>query len=89
MDGKKLAELRERAGMSQWGLSVATKVNPATISEIERGVRSGKNPRIATVKALADVLAERLGRKPAGVLAELMADSEPSEPAPAAKAVGE
>lgn len=87
MDRKKLSDLRNQAGLSQWELSTLCKVSPATISEIERGVRSGTNPRLATLEAISAALALRLDRPAADVLTELVGSTP--EPEPAAKAVND
>lgn len=73
MIGKRLAELREQAGLSQEDLGVRAGLHSMSISKIERGV---VQPKLATVEALARALGVKV--------AELLAapEVEPAEAAP-------
>lgn len=62
MIGKRLAELREQAGLSQEDLGVRAGLHGMSISKIERGV---VQPKLATVNALA----RALGLEPGELLA--------------------
>jgi transcriptional regulator with XRE-family HTH domain len=75
LNGRKVAQLRLEKGWSQQQLAVKAGLHAMTVSEIERQGRGTKEPRLATVEALAQALnVER---------AELLTDVEP-EPAEAA-----
>lgn len=73
MIGKRLAELREQAGLSQEDLGVRAGLHGMSISKIERGV---VQPKLATVEALARALGLEL--------ADLLTapEVEPAEVAP-------
>lgn len=53
MNGKRLRQLRERAGLTQVELSIKAGINTMACSRIERGV---VQPTLATVQALANAL---------------------------------
>lgn len=74
MDGKRLRQLRERAGLTQVQLSLKAGVNAMACSRIERSVIQ---PRISTVQAFAKALGVTVD--------DLLADPDP-EPEPAAAA---
>jgi transcriptional regulator with XRE-family HTH domain len=62
VDGRRLAELRKAAGLSQWELAKRTDLTPRTISHIEtnrRGMRAATAQRIA--RALGITTDELLG----------------------------
>lgn len=54
MDGSKLAELRDQAGLSQVRLARLADLDPATISQLERGIQD--DPKLSTVISLARAL---------------------------------
>lgn len=72
MIGKRLAELRDEAGLSQELLGVRAGIHGVHVNRLENG--RVKSPSFATLQALARVLSEALGRE---VTAEELADSEP------------
>jgi transcriptional regulator with XRE-family HTH domain len=77
--GKRLTDLREKAGMSQHALAKASKITAQAISLLERGE---SEPKWATVQKLARAL---------GVsVAEFDTDDEgePEKPAPKVKPKG-
>lgn len=53
MNGKRLRQLRERAGLSQRELSIKADVGAMACSRIERGA---VQPTVATLQALAEAL---------------------------------
>jgi transcriptional regulator with XRE-family HTH domain len=69
--GKRLRQLRERAGLTQVALSIKAGINTMACSRIERGV---VQPSLPTLQALAEALGVTVD--------ELLADPE-SEPAEA------
>lgn len=74
--GKRLAQLRDEAGLSQEILGVRAGIHGVHVNRIENGrVRS---PGVATLQALADVLSEVLGR-PITVTDLLDDEPEPAE----------
>lgn len=76
MDGRKLAQLRKERGLTQLELAIRTGMTPQTVASIEVGRH--KNPRVETVRALADAL---------GVTVDEFLDPIPEpEEAPAASA---
>jgi transcriptional regulator with XRE-family HTH domain len=60
----RLKELRQAAGMSQQALAVAAGLSVSMVSQLEQGNRS--DPRISTIKALADALGVTLEEMTAG-----------------------
>ncbi len=75
MIGKRLAELRDEAGLSQEALGYRAGIHGVHVNKLENGrVRS---PGVATLQALADVLSEALGRQI--TVDDLLADPEPEE----------
>lgn len=54
MDGRKLAQLRKGRGLTQLELAIKAGTTPNTVASIEVGRH--KNPRVETVRALADAL---------------------------------
>lgn len=56
LNGRKVAELRLAKGWSQQQLAVKAGLHAMTVSEIERQGRGTKEPRLATVEALAQAL---------------------------------
>jgi len=73
--GKRLAELRDEAGLSQEALGYRAGIHGVHVNKLENGrVRS---PGVATLQALADVLSEALGRQI--TVDDLLADPEPEE----------
>lgn len=63
-----LKGLRERAGLTQGELANRLGMATQQYQQIESGAR---NPRMMSTVKIARVLAEALGVKPSGVLAEL------------------
>jgi transcriptional regulator with XRE-family HTH domain len=55
VDGRRLAEFRRAAGLSQWELAKLADLSPRAISLIETGRRSG-GIRASTVQRLARAL---------------------------------
>ena len=68
LTGKRLAQLRKRAGLTQQELAVAAGLYFTTISRIERGEHQ---PHMDTLQALATALNVST--------ADLLADPEPEE----------
>lgn len=64
----RLSELREEAGISAFELAKRSGVAGAVISRVESGERSWK---AATLRAIAETLAEALNRPLGDILAEL------------------
>ena len=56
LNGRKVAELRLAKGWSQQQLAIHAGLHAMTVSEIERQRRGTKEPRLATVEALAQAL---------------------------------
>ena len=56
LNGRKVAELRLAKGWSQQQLAVRAGLHAMTISGIERQAHGTKEPRLATVEALAQAL---------------------------------
>jgi transcriptional regulator with XRE-family HTH domain len=54
--GQRVRKLREERGLSQVELGRRAGLDNQTISDLERGVRGAKEPRVSTVQALADAL---------------------------------
>jgi transcriptional regulator with XRE-family HTH domain len=64
--GEQLQKLRKAKGLSQLDLSRSTGLSLSIIAQLEQG--QATNPRLSTVKALADALGctlDALGRDPA------------------------
>ena len=73
MIGKRLAELRKEAHLSQELLGVRAGIHGVHVNKLENNrVRS---PSAATLQALADVLSETLGRQI--TVDELLGEPEP------------
>lgn len=53
MDGKRVAALRNAAGLTQVALAMRAGLDPSLVSRIERG---SANPTLSTVEALAQAL---------------------------------
>lgn len=68
MNGKRLRQLRERAGLSQRELSIKADVGVMACSRIERGAAE---PKLATLQAFAKALGVTVD--------DLLADPEPVE----------
>lgn len=60
MNGKRLAELRQEAGLSQEALGYRAGIHGVHVHKLEVG--KVKNPGVGTLQDLADVLSEVLGR---------------------------
>jgi transcriptional regulator with XRE-family HTH domain len=72
--GKRLAELRKEAHLSQELLGVRAGIHGMHVNKLENNrVRS---PSAATLRALADVLSEALGRQV--TVDELLGEPEPN-----------
>lgn len=54
MDGRKLAKLRDDAKLSQVRLAHMAGLDPATISQLERGIQD--DPKLSTMLSLARAL---------------------------------
>lgn len=61
MIGKRLAELRDEAKLSQEALGYRAGIHGVHVHKLEVG--KAKNPSAATLQALAGVLSEALGRQ--------------------------
>lgn len=72
MDGRRLAEFRRAAGLSQWDLAKLADLSPRAISLIETGRRSA-GIRASTVQRLA----RALGISTDQLLGEPEPDGEP------------
>ena len=72
MIGKRLAQLRDEADLSQEALGYRAGIHGVHVNKLENG--RVKSPGIATLQALARVLSDALGRE---VTAEELADSKP------------
>ncbi len=68
MNGKKLMELRQRAGLTRAELSAKAGLGGPQVSRIESGQRRGNSD---TLRAIADVLADTLGEDVGAVLKAL------------------
>lgn len=74
MVGKKIVELRKRAGLTQEGLAREAGLPPVTVWRLESGhYRQGA---VRTLQAIAKALSKRLGVPEWAILATLMDDSE-------------
>lgn len=68
MNGKRLLEMRERAGLSQGALASKASVEQAVISRAEAGLRSVTS---TTLRQIADALAGELGEEVGAVMKAL------------------
>jgi transcriptional regulator with XRE-family HTH domain len=73
VQGRRLRQLRKRAGLTQFKVAAITGLMPGTIVRLER--EDGSNPQLATLEALA----KALGCTVPDLLAE--PDPEPSKAA--------
>ncbi len=74
MNGERLAELRQAAGLSQEALGYRAGIHGVHVHKLEVG--KVKNPGTGTLRALADVLSEALGRQI--TVDELLGEPEPN-----------
>ena len=75
MNGRRLAELRNQAGLSQEALGYRAGIHGVHVHKLEVG--KAKNPSAATLQALAGVLSEALGQQI--TVNDLLAEPEPEE----------
>lgn len=74
MVGKKIVELRKRAGLTQEGLAREAGLPAVTVWRLESG--HYKQGAVRTLQAIAKALSKRLGVSEWAILATLMDDSE-------------
>src|SRR5258707_1119851 len=69
--GKRLKEVREAAGLSQQALAVRAGLSISVVSRLEQGAQD--NPRLHTIKAIADALGVTVD--------DLLREERPASPA--------
>lgn len=74
--GKRLRELRTRAGLKREELAVEAGVSYGVVAMIEAS--STTDPKVSTLRKLARALARRQGKREMEVLAELLEEEEAS-----------
>lgn len=72
--GKRLRELRTRAGLKREELAVEAGVSYGVVAMIEAS--NTTDPKVSTLRKLARALARRQGKREMEVLAELLGEEE-------------
>jgi len=72
--GKRLRDLRVRAGLKREELATAAGVGYGTIAMIEAG--RARNPKLDTIRRLARAIGEKTGKNELEVLGELIGEGE-------------